>query len=252
MKIKQFKIISDANTLRGIMLNCNADKPKKTVILCHGFASNMLITLPYAKAFIDAGYVVIMFDFCMSGSGVSGGKSVNMSVQTQKRNLFDVIEYAKSLEIVDSCHIVLCGCSQGGLVCSLAAAEKEEDIERLIMYYPAFCIPDDSRRGCVIGTKIDPNNVPESFHGLFVRLGKKYVEDAKALDPYSQICTFKKPVLIIHGIEDKLVKIDYSRKANEKYKNCRLIEVHGDHGFIFKGFKAGKKATAAYLKELDL
>ena len=252
MKIKPFKITSAGNTLRGIMLNCDAKKPKKTVILCHGFASNMLITSPYAKAFTDAGYTVIMFDFCMSGSGISGGKSVNMSVQTQKKNLFDVLEYAKNLDCVDNNHITLCGCSQGGLVCSLVAAEKEDEIERLIMYYPALCIPDDSRRGCVIGTKIDPNNVPDSFYGVFVKLGKKYVEDARALDPYEQICTFKKPVLIIHGIEDKLVKIDYSRKANERYENCELIEVHGDHGFILKGFKAGKKATAKYLKDLDL
>ena len=183
MKIKPFKITSAGNTLRGIMLNCDAKTPKKTVILCHGFASNMLITSPYAKAFTDSGYAVIMFDFCMSGSGISGGKSVNMSVQTQKKNLFDVLEYAKALDFVDNNHITLCGCSQGGLVCSLVAAEKEDEIERLIMYYPALCIPDDSRRGCVIGTKIDPNNVPDSFHGVFVRLGKKYVEDARTLDP---------------------------------------------------------------------
>ena len=53
MKIKPFKITSAENTLRGIMLNCDAKTPKKTVILCHGFASNMLITSPYAKAFKD-------------------------------------------------------------------------------------------------------------------------------------------------------------------------------------------------------
>ena len=63
MKIKPFKITSAGNTLRGIMLNCDAKAPKKTVILCHGFASNMLITSPYAKAFTDSGYAVIMFDF---------------------------------------------------------------------------------------------------------------------------------------------------------------------------------------------
>lgn len=85
MKIKPFKITSAGNTLRGIMLNCDAKVPKKTVILCHGFASNMLITSPYAKAFTDSGYAVIMFDFCMSGSGISGGKSVNMSIQTQRK-----------------------------------------------------------------------------------------------------------------------------------------------------------------------
>ena len=86
---------------------------------------------------------------------------------------------------------------------------------------------------------------------VFLSSSAKYVEDARTLDPYEQICTFKKPVLIIHGIEDKLVKIEYSRKANERYDDCELIEVHGDHGFILKGFKAGKKATEKYLSDLD-
>ena len=90
-----------------------------------------------------------------------------------------------------------------------------------------------------------------AFTVFFCQARQKYVEDARTLDPYEQICTFKKPVLIIHGIEDKLVKIEYSRKANERYENCELIEVHGDHGFILKGFIAGKKATEKYLSDLN-
>ena len=43
-----------------------------------------------------------------------------------------------------------------------------------------------------------------------------------------------------HGIEDTLVNIDYSRRAQREYKNCTLVEVHGDHGFIKKGFRASK------------
>lgn len=248
MIIKHFSINSNGNKLKGIIFNAGVVKPTKTVIVSHGFGSNMLVTAPYAKIFEDAGYVVIMFDFCMSGSGISSGKSENMSVLTQCKNLMDVIDYAKSLDIVDNDHITLCGCSQGGLVSALSAAKRENDIERLIMYYPALCIPDDARRGCIIGTKIDVNNIPDKFFGLFVKLSRKYVVDAQSLDPYEQICSFKKPVLIIHGIEDKLVDVNYSRKANEIYRNSQLIEVHGDHGFIAKGFRAAKKATIQYLK----
>lgn len=248
MRTKHFSIISNGNKLKGIIFNAGVVKPTKTVIVSHGFASNMMITAPYAKIFEDAGYVVILFDFCMSGSGISGGKSKNMSVLTQCQNLMDVLDYARNLDIVDKNHITLCGCSQGGLVSALTAAEREHDIEQLIMYYPALCIPDDARRGCLIGTKIDVNHIPDEFFGLFVKLGKKYIMDAQSLDPYEQICTFKKPVLIIHGIEDKLVDISYSRKAGEKYSNAQLIEVHGDHGFITKGFHAAKKATIQYLK----
>lgn len=251
MKIKRFYINSCENKLNGIIFNAGVTAPTKTVIISHGFASNMLITFPYAKPFLDAGYVVIMFDFCMSGSGISSGKSVNMSVLTEKENLIDVLNYARSLDIVDNEHITLCGCSQGGLVSALTAAQCESDVERLVLYYPALCIPDDARRGCIIGTRIDTSNVPEKFFGLFVQLGKRYVEDALSLDPYEQICSFKKPVLIIHGMEDKLVKIDYSRKANELYGNSRLMEIHGDHGFIVKGLLKSIKVTKKYLIEND-
>lgn len=248
MNVKRFSLLSGGNTLNGIIMNSNADRPTKTVIISHGFASNMMITYPYSKVFREMGYVVIMFDFCMSGSGVSGGSSTQMSVFTQAENLIDVLHYAKSLDIVDNNDITLCGCSQGGLVSALAGAKCEQDIKELILYYPALCIPDDARRGCIIGTKIDTDNIPEKFWGLFVHLGRKYVEDALVLDPYEQICTFSKPVLIIHGIEDTLVNIDYSRKAERLYNNCKLVEVHGDHGFIRKGLADARKVTREYLQ----
>ncbi len=251
MKIQRFSIKSEGKTLRGLILNPSAQTPAKTVIISHGYASNMLITFPYAKPFIDSGYVVIMYDFCGSGSGISSGKSTGMSIFTETKNLIDVLDYAKTLAIVDNNHITLCGCSQGGLVSALAGAKRESDIERLVLYYPALCIPDDARRGCIIGTKIDPDNVPNRFFGLFIPLSKKYVLDAKSIDPYEQICTFKKPVFIVHGIEDKLVKIDYSRKAKEHYPDCKLVEIHGDHGFILKGLSASNAVTKEYLMMND-
>lgn len=247
MKIKPFSVISHRHKLRGIILNPGVTAPAKTVILSHGFASNMLITSPYAKPFLEAGYVVLMYDFCCSGSGISNGKSTDMSVLLQRDNLLDVLDYAKTLDIVDSGRITLCGCSQGGLVSALAAAERESDVQRLILYYPALCIPDDARRGSIIGTKINPENIPEKFLALYIMLGKKYVLDARSIDPYEQICRFSKPVFIVHGIEDKLVNIEYSRKARDFYPDCRLAEIHGDHGFILKGLDASNKVTKEYL-----
>lgn len=247
MKMKGFTIKSGGKKLRGVIFNTDVKTPSKTVIISHGYASSMLVTSPYAKPFLDEGYVVIMYDFCCSGSGISCGKSTDMSIFTETDNLLDVLDFAKSLDIVDNKHITLCGCSQGGLVSALAAVKREKDVERLILYYPALCIPDDARRGCVIGTKIDPDNVPDKFFGLFILLSKKYVMDAKSIEPYEQICTFKKPVFIVHGIEDSLVKIEYSRKAKELYPDCRLVEVHGDHGFIRKGLSASNAVTKEYL-----
>lgn len=252
MNIKPFSIYSHCNTLRGIILKTeNLTIPCKTVIVSHGFASNMMITFGYAKTFVKAGYIAVLYDFCMSGSGISNGKSTGMSVLTEKENLIDVIDYIKRLDFVDEKNISLAGCSQGGLVSALAAAERQEDIERLFLYYPALCIPDDARRGHMISAKFDPSKIPETFYALFVKLSRKYADDAKNLDPYKEISVFKKPVFIVHGIEDKLVNIDYSKKAQKAYSNCSLVEVHGDHGFILKGFKASEKATLDYIKNIS-
>ena len=253
MQIKSFSIYSHGNTLRGVIVKPeNVNYPCKTVIISHGFASNMAITAPYAKPFLKAGYIAVLYDFCMSGSGISSGKSTGMSVLTEKANLNDLLYYVKRLPFVDQNHIILSGCSQGGLVSALSAAEHEQDVRALCLYYPALCIPDDARGGHMITARFEPDRIPETFYAITVKLGRKYAADAASLDPYREICSFKKPVLIVHGIEDKLVNIEYSRKAAERYANCKLFEVHGDHGFILCGFKASEKATLAFINENNL
>ena len=183
----------------------------------------------------------------MSGSGKSSGSSLGMSVLTEKVDLLNVLDYVKGLDFVNSNHITLAGCSQGGLVSALAAAEREDEVERLVLYYPALCIPDDARRGQMINAKFDPDHVPDQFRALFVKLSSRYVLDVIGMDPYREICGFQKPVLIVHGTKDKLVDIGYSRRASQGYPNCRLVEIKGDHGFIFSGFAAGRAATVEFL-----
>ena len=249
-KIKKtgFEIDSQGCKLRGFIL-----RPEKTgrlpaVIVSHGFGSCTRDTKKYARVFVDEGYTAICFDFCMSGSGKSSGSSLGMSVLTEKTDLLNVLDYARTLDFVDTNHITLVGCSQGGFVSALAAVERESEVERLIMYYPALCIPDDARRGQMINAKFDPEHVPDQFRALFVKLSSKYALDVIGMNPYQEICGFQKPVLIIHGTKDKLVDISYSRRACEGYRDCQLVEVNGDHGFVFSGFAQSKRVTVEYLR----
>lgn len=129
------------------------------MIVSHGFASCTRDTKKYARVFADEGFAAVCFDFCMSGSGRSTGSSLGMSVLTEKADLFNVLDYVKGLDYVDPARITLAGCSQGGLVSALAAAEQESEVERLVLYYPALCIPDDARRGHMINAKFDPDRV---------------------------------------------------------------------------------------------
>lgn len=242
-----FEIDSQGYRLRGFILRPKRAGRLPAAIVSHGFASCTRDTKKYARVFADEGYAAICFDFCMSGSGKSSGSSLGMSVLTEKTDLLNVLDYVKGLDFVDPDHIILTGCSQGGLVSALAAAAREDDVERLVLYYPALCIPDDARRGQMINARFDPDHVPDRFRALFVRLGAKYTLDAQGLDPFREICGFSKPVLIVHGTKDRLVDIGYSRRASQGYPNCRLVEVKGDHGFIFSGFAAGRAATIEFL-----
>lgn len=242
-----FEIDSQGCKLRGFILRPHRAGRLPAAIVSHGFGSCTRDTKKYARVFAGEGYAAVCFDFCMSGSGKSSGSSLGMSVLTEKADLFNVLDYVKGLDFVDPDHITLAGCSQGGLVSALAAAKREGEVERLVLYYPALCIPDDARRGQMINAQFDPAHVPQEFRALFVRLGAKYALDAQGLDPFREICGFSRPVLIVHGAKDKLVDIGYSRRANECYPNCRLVEVKGDHGFIFSGFAAGRAATVEFL-----
>lgn len=248
--MKYFAISSQGNKLRGFVMKPDGTGPYKTVIVSHGFGSNLAISYTYAKVFVKKGYCAFIYDFPGAGNGISSGDTTKMSVQTEKRDLINLLEYVLEQDYVDKEHIILAGCSQGGMVTALAAPEVEEKIERIMLYYPALCIPDDARRGVMITAHIDPDNIPEKYYALNVKLGRPYAEDAQKLDPFKEICTFRKPVWIIHGKEDPLVNIKYSRKAADRYPNALLTEIHGDHGFVLLGKRRSDKETGKYLESL--
>ncbi len=96
------------------------------------------------------------------------------------------------------------GCSQGGVVCSLVAAKEKYNINKLILFYPAFCIPDDTKAGKMIFAKFDPYHLPEMIRCGPMKLGKCYVEDVINMDLFEEIKHYKKDVLIVHGTKDKI------------------------------------------------
>lgn len=238
----------DGLTIRGYLLRPDIEGRLPAVIISHGFGADTHTTAPYAKRFSDAGYVAVCFDFCGSGRGKSDGESTGMSVLTEKEDLSVVLDFVRSLAYVDSGRVILAGCSQGGLVSALLAAERKADVYKLILYFPAFCIPDDMRRGKLLGARFDPKDPPQEFRVMFIKLGGGYVTDAQTLDPYKEACAYSKPVLICHGTADRIVNVSYAQKAAREYPDCKYVEIKGgDHGFIFHGFKEAMSATFEFL-----
>jgi dipeptidyl aminopeptidase/acylaminoacyl peptidase len=182
----------------------------------------------YAEFLANLGWAAFTFDFCGGGlKSSSDGEQVEMSVLTEVEDLMSVIKYVKQRKDVDTERISLMGCSQGGVVCALTAAKLKSDIERLVLFYPAFCIPDDARRGQMMFAKFDPANIPPVVSRYPMKLGDVYVKAVINMDIYEEIRGYEGPVLLVHGTKDKIVNISYARKAHEVYKQCEYLEVEG-------------------------
>jgi len=252
--IKAFTLGKTGARIRGLAYfpeHCGEALP--AVIISHEFGLNMLSAARYALSVCRLGYAVFIFDFRGSGSGISSGRSADMSVLTEKDDLSQVLDYVRSLSNIDASRITLMGCSQGGMVSAMLAAERESEIAGLILCYPALCIPDDARRGSVLGTEFSPDAPPQSFRALYVKLGRRYIEDVLRLEPWREICSFSKPVLIVHGTSDGIVPFRYAELAHGRYPDSRLIKLEGArHLFPIRGAKKAKKEIAAFLAEKHL
>lgn len=122
-------------------------------------------------------------------------------------------------------------------------------INRLIMFYPALCIPDDARKGSMVFAKFDPKNIPEKIRCGPMIIGKGYVTSVINSDAYSLIGDFSGKVLLVHGTKDKLVDISYSRKAIEKFSNLEFHEIEGaGHGFKGVYDEQAKEILTAFME----
>ena len=141
-------------------------------VVSHGFMANMASVRQYAVAAAGLGFAAYIFDFCGGClEGKSDGKMTDMTVLTEVEDLLAVVEYAKSVPGNDRTRVSLIGASQGGFVSALLAARLGKEIRRLVLLYPALCIPDDARAGKNLMFSFDPDNVPEVIGAGPLKIG---------------------------------------------------------------------------------
>ena len=269
--INMFKIKADKeNNISKTLFECKRDnltirgteyRPTGNnlpiAIVCHGFMAFQDTVKKYAIELANMGYLAYTFDFC-GGSvikGKSDGLTTEMSVLTEVRDIESVIAYAASKKYANRKNITIMGCSQGGFVSALAAAKEKYNINKLVLFYPALCIPDDANKGKMLFAKFDPNNLPKIIRCGPMKLGKCYVEDVIKINPFEEIKNYPKDVLIVHGTKDKIVNINYAKKAYETYKNAipsrnvrfESIE-NGRHGFSKKYDKIATEILKDFMK----
>lgn len=247
----------DGLTIRGTEYRPEGDC-LPIAIVSHGFMAFQDTVRQYAVVLAEMGYVSYCFDFCGGCviKGKSDGSTAEMSVLTEVKDLEAVIRYARGREYSNPEEILLMGCNQGGFVSAIAASKLNGIISKLVMFYPALCIPDDARAGKMMFAKFDPGNIPDIIRCGPMKLGKCYVRDVIGMDTYQEIQDFSGDILIVHGTKDKIVNMEYSKRAYEMYsenrgKNDGAGTVSffpldgGRHGFS----KRHDRAAIGYLKQ---
>lgn len=199
----------------------------------------------YAIALAEAGYAALAYDFCGgSTNSRSDGKTTEMSIFTEEDDLKTVVAAVKNVTFVDINNISLLGCSQGGMVSAMVAADIPEDIEKLILIYPAFSCADDARNSYSSVT-----DIPDEVNFMGMNIGKIYYEYLLDYDPYQDITRYMGSVLIQHGTNDAIVNITYSETAEDSYSNATLIRYSGaGHGFQGQTLKQSESDVIAFLK----
>lgn len=191
------------------LVDWDESKSCPIVIMSHSANVNSDTLDTYAKRSAALGYVVYTFDF-PGASSSSRSDSVDCTIFTEMDTLRFVIDYFSEQTFVDG--IYLFGTSQGGLVSAVVANEKDEQLSGLILFYPAFNIPE-------LMTKY-PFGIDENY--------RKQLEE---YDVFAHI-GFSKDVLIVHGTKDIMVPCSYSERAAKLYVSCQLELIEGaNHGF---------------------
>ena len=248
VEVRRLPVAAGNHTLYGELLRPKGmEGSLPTVICCHGFGSSYkLCKNTVGMCLAKSGYQVYCFDF-YGGSkhSRSGGTMLEMSIFTEQDDLSAVIDKISALPEVDKQRLYLLGESQGGCVAGITAPRHEAQLKAMILYYPAFCIPEDARKRYSTSEKIP--DVDKVFGKI---VGKTYSEKLLEYDIWSEICHFSKPVLILHGDGDTVVDVSYGQRAAEVYPNAAFKRYPGEiHGFTGKGKLQAAKDSYEFLEE---
>ena len=209
----------DGLLVRGVQylpVELQEGKKYPAVIISYGYTETSTEVSDFCREFAQMGYITF-----------------GITVLTEVADLLTVKEYVKKLPYTDSSNLVLVGFDQGALASGLAAAKCGNEISKLIMVFPALSISESTKRGCIGSTNANAENVP--------------------MEPHMELSAYKRPVLILQGLEDNL--IDYSNgillQANYEKRQCHLQILHMRQGFDAEMKKSIVASMRQFLAERE-
>ena len=209
--------------------------PLPAIVLSHSSSLTNAAMAPYAQYLAEQGYAAYCFDFCgaCEESKSKGRTTKEMTVFTEMEDLEVVLAKIRTLDNIDPGKLFVLGSSQGGLVTALVAEKHAADIKGMILFYPAFNIPELVSKFSSISGGGDSGSLGNLCGGFgSMGMSEAFVDSIKDYDVYANIGSYPNDVIILHGTNDIFVDIKYSKQAVEKYPSAVLYPIQGaSHGF---------------------
>lgn len=245
--VEELIIPAGDRTIYGKIYYPTATEKCPAVILSHGYNGCHTDFLKECKYFSDNGFIAYTFDFCGGSTrSRSSGASTDMTIFTEKEDLLAIIDHLLGMKEVDESRLFLLGGSQGGLVTALAAEERADQVRGMVLYFPAYNIPDDWRRNY---QSVD--QIPEVVDFWGLKLGKNFFVSMREFVSYDHIGGFQKEILILQGDKDAIVPVAAVKRAAKIYEQAELVILPGEgHGFSPAGGKTAMEKALSFMQSL--
>jgi pimeloyl-ACP methyl ester carboxylesterase len=201
----QFPSATDRLTLHGWYLPADNPHPRGLIVFCHGRQGNRSNVLTHAAYLHKAGYALFAFDFRACGD--SDGTMSTIGFQ-EVGDALGAVAYLEKRPDTRTIPLGIFGVSMGAAV-ALQTAAKAPEIRCVVADSP-FATLDSAVR--------------QRFYALFgpsavllrlpvERVGEQMMgADALSVSPLAAIPQIApRPILLIHGDEDKICDVDDSR-----------------------------------------
>ena len=246
---KLVSFFRDGMKIFGVLYLPEGNGPFPTVVLSSGQTAPYSYYSDEAKTFAENGYAAIIYDYIGAvKNSNSDGELTDSSVLTEVQDLNAILDSLSELPKVDTDNVFLWGQSIGGLVSTITAGDRRNDIKGLILLEPDFTYPDSVRYFNPDLSKVtDVIDEPEKYN---IIVGKQFIIDMCSVDALKEIEEIDKDVLAVFGnatpdtsSHPSLTSLypEAYETAIKTFKSCESITVDGaDH--LFQG-KEGKEAT---------
>jgi fermentation-respiration switch protein FrsA (DUF1100 family) len=212
----------------------------KTVLICHGLASNKANDLSMARAFVPHGYNVLIFDFRAHGD--SGGQLTSYG-DLERRDVLGAVRYLREHHAEDAHHIYGVGESMGAAALIAAAADPSAEgqaIDAIAVYGTYDSVGGEVRY--VTGDRfISPLRWVLDHFGLPMASAQVGANLAKFSPANLVQDLWPRPILVIHGVDDRIVSFEAGRRLFESAEQPKeRIWVDGaGHGDLIRDVHIG-------------